>query len=212
MRELNQRIRHLELPARMRGLPIDERGFPIPYFVPYVKGKPDFRAFDGERRAICVRHKRCWLCGQQLGKYMVFVIGSMCIVSRTSAEPPSHRDCALYAVRACPFLSQPNMRRNEKDLPEHLPAGGIALARNPEVSILWTSLSYTIFKDHHGRPLFNVGNPERVEFFTDGRASTRAEIIASIDSGMPSLRELALDAESSAELDKAYAKGMELLP
>ena len=66
MNELNQRMRVLELPSRMKRLPIDEAGFPIPYFVPYVNGKPEFRGFDGEKLGICVRHKRCWLCGEPL--------------------------------------------------------------------------------------------------------------------------------------------------
>jgi len=48
---------------------------------------------------VCVRHKRCWLCGQPLGKFMCFVVGPMCAINKTSAEPPSHRDCALYAVQ-----------------------------------------------------------------------------------------------------------------
>jgi hypothetical protein len=117
MRELNQRIRHLDLPDRMKHLPLNEQGFPVPYFVPYVDGKPEFRGFDGEKLGICVRHEKCWLCGSQLGKNMVFTIGSMCAVNRVSAEPPSHYGCAHYAAMACPFLSQPRMRRNEVDMP-----------------------------------------------------------------------------------------------
>ena len=61
---------------------------------------------------------KCWLCGQTLGKHMTFPIGPMCAITRTTAEPPSHLACAEYAVKACPFLSQPRMRRNERDLPE----------------------------------------------------------------------------------------------
>ncbi|UGY12478.1 hypothetical protein HAP48_0028075 [Bradyrhizobium septentrionale] len=213
-RELNQRIRHLELPDRMRHLPVNDQGFPVPYFVPYVNGESEFRGFDGEKMVICVRHKRCWLCGEPLGKFMCFVIGPMCAVNRVSAEPPSHRDCALYAVRACPFLTQPKMRRNEKDVPEHLEPAGLMLRRNPGVTLIWTTLRYTIFKDGHGGALFNVGDPERVEFFAEGRAATRAEVIASIDSGLPVLREMAErdGPDAVAELQTMYGKAMELVP
>ncbi|WLB66066.1 hypothetical protein QIH96_13240 [Bradyrhizobium japonicum] len=214
MPELNQRIRHLELPERMQRLPIDERGFPVPYFVPWIDGKPEFRGFDGEKMVICVRHKRCWLCGEPLGKFMVFVIGPMCAVNRVSAEPPSHRECALYAVQACPFLTQPKMRRNEKDMPEHLEPAGLMLRRNPGCTLMWTTLKYSIFKDGRGGALFNVGDPERVEFFAEGRAATREEVMASIDSGMPTLREMAErdGPDAVAELGQQYSKAMELVP
>jgi hypothetical protein len=214
MHELNQRIRHLELPERMQRLPIDERGYPVPYFVPWIDGKPEFRGFDGEKMVICVRHKRCWLCGGPLGKFMVFVIGPMCAVNRVSAEPPSHRECAFYAVSACPFLTQPKMRRNEKDMPEHLEPAGVMLRRNPGCTLMWTTLKYSVFKDGRGGALFNVGDPERVEFFAEGRLATREEVMASIDSGMPTLREMAErdGPDAVTELGQQYNRAMELMP
>lgn len=214
-RELNQRIRHIELPERMRNLPIDDNGFPIPYFVPYIDGKPEFRGFDGEKLAICVRHKRCWLCGQPLGQFVAFTIGPMCSVTKTSAEPPSHYDCSRYAVSACPFLSQPRMRRNENDMPEdRLPPAGIMLRRNPGVALIWVTRSYAPFKADGG-VLFNVGSmPERVEFYAEGRPATRAEVMASIDSGMPLLREIAErdGGDAVAELETMYDKALALVP
>jgi hypothetical protein len=213
MRELNQRIRHLELPDRMRHLPINDEGYPVPYFVPYVDGKPEFRGFNGEKLAICVRHRRCWLCGEPLGKNIVFVIGPMCAVNRVSAEPPSHYDCAKYAAMTCPFLSQPRMRRNEKDMPEHLDPAGIMLKRNPGCTLLWVTHNYKPFKATGG-VLFNVGDPVRVEFFAEARKATREEIMASIDSGMPILRDMAErdGPEAIAELGQMYNKAMELVP
>ena len=190
MRELNQRIRHLEIPDRMKRFPVDDRGFPVPYFVQYVNGKPDFRTMDGEKLAICVRHRRCWLCGQPLGKFMVFVAGAMCVVNKNSAEPPSHYECARYAAMACPFLTQPKMRRNEKDLPEHKEPAGIMLRRNPGVAILWVTHGYEIIRQRGGL-LFRLGDPIRVEFYAEGRPAKREEIMASIESGLPTLRELA---------------------
>jgi hypothetical protein len=37
-----------ELPLRMRGLPLDERGYPVPWFVAWIDGKPEFRCRYGE--------------------------------------------------------------------------------------------------------------------------------------------------------------------
>jgi hypothetical protein len=106
---LNQRIARLELPDRMRSLKISDEGFPTPWFVPWIDGKPEFRGMVGEKLGIALRHKRCWICGQPLGKYLTFSIGPMCAVNRNIAEPPSHLSCAEYSVRACPFLSNPRM-------------------------------------------------------------------------------------------------------
>jgi hypothetical protein len=213
MKQLNRRIRYLEMPDRMRHLPISVEGYPIPYFVPYYDGKPEFRGFDPDKMRVCVRHQRCWLCGEPLGRLMVFTIGPMCAVNRVSAEPPSHYDCAFYAVQACPFLAQPRMRRNEKDMPEHRGPAGIMLKRNPGVTLLWVTRNYKPFKANGGA-LFRVGDPQRVEFYADGRKATHDEITASIDSGMPTLRGMAEQdgPEAVAELEQMYAEAMELVP
>jgi hypothetical protein len=218
MRELNQRIRDLELPERMRGLKISDEGYPVPWFVGYPDGpdgKADFRCMDGQKMGIAVRLKRCWMCGQQLGKFMTFAIGPMCIVNRNIAEPPSHLACLEYSVRACPFLSQPRMRRNEVDMPEGGTVAGIGLKRNPGVTALWTTLSYRAWRpSKDAGPLFNIGEPEHVEFYAEGRRATREEILASMESGLPLLMEPAEaeGPEAVAALQAQYAKALELLP
>ncbi|MEH2565366.1 hypothetical protein [Bradyrhizobium sp. AZCC 2289] len=65
-----------------------------------------------------------------------------------------------------------------------------------------------------GGALFNVGDPERVEFFAEGRPATHDEIVASISSGMPTLREMAErdGPDAVAELGRMYDKAMELMP
>jgi hypothetical protein len=214
MRDLNKRIQHLELPERMRSLPISDEGYPVPYFVPWINGKPEFRGMDGEKMGICVRLKRCWLCGKPLGVHMTFPIGPMCIVNRNISEPPSHHSCCLYGVRACPFLTQPRMKRNEKDKPEgHI--AGIGLTRNPGVSCLWTTRSYKVHRAPNGGPLFRIGDPETIEYFAEGRTATREEIMASMESGLPLLMKEAVreGADAVAALTGMYAKAVrELVP
>jgi hypothetical protein len=34
------------MPARFARLPADERGYPVPKFVEWIDGKPDFRCVD----------------------------------------------------------------------------------------------------------------------------------------------------------------------
>jgi hypothetical protein len=212
--KLNQSIAHLEIPERMRDLKIDKRGYPIPWFVGYVDGEADFRCMDGSKMGVAVRLKRCWQCGKPLGKFMTFVIGPMCIVNRNISEPPSHLACCEYGVRACPFLTQPRMRRNERHMPEEGTIAGIGIMRNPGVTALWTTLTYKAWRPSTGGVLFEIGDPEHVEFYAEGRRATRAEILASMESGLPLLMEVAeQDGPDAVEALKAqYAKALQLLP
>jgi hypothetical protein len=209
---LNQRIARLELPERMNGLPISDDGYPVPWFVPWINSKPEFRGFDGEKLIIAVRHKRCWMCGQPLGKHMTFAIGPMCMVNRNISEPPSHLSCIEYAVKACPFLTQPKMRRNEKDKPGgHI--AGISLEDNPGLTVVWTTFSYKPFKPRGGGVLFEIGDPEHVEYYTEGRKATQEETLAVLEERIPKLYEQATKdgPEAIAELDGMYARAIELV-
>lgn len=203
-----------EPPDRIASLPVD-RGYPVPWFVAWVDGEPDFRVVHEKAINDAWQFDLCWLCGKTLGVHRTFVVGPMCAVNRTSAEPPSHADCAEYAVRACPFLARPHMRRREDGLPEGTqePAG-IMLRRNPGVILLWTTKKPGTKFDRNGGMLFDLGPPERVAFYKEGRPATRAEIDESIDSGLPHLAELA-DAQgpiARKHLDRMVADARELLP
>ena len=87
-----------DLPLRLRKLPLDPRGYPVPWFVAWVNGEPEFRAADGRKFAQAVQHKLCWVCGEPLGKWLAFPIGPMCAITRTTAEPPTNVGSMLYTV------------------------------------------------------------------------------------------------------------------
>jgi hypothetical protein len=206
-----------EIPVRMRALPRDpdRPHFPVPWFVAWIAGKPDFRVIEAGKIVAAVRYAKCWLCGQRLGSVKTFVIGPMCAVNRVSSEPPCHLDCAEYAVKVCPFLTQPKMRRNEKGLPEdRQEAAGIAIPRNPGASLLWSTLLYTLFPAPGGGILFHVGEPYKLSWWAEGRAATREEVLASLESGYPILREMANpdDSDELEYLERAYQKALALVP
>jgi hypothetical protein len=138
----------------------------------------------------------------------------MCAVNRVISEPPSHFGCAEFSAKACPFLSRPRMRRNEKDLPEGKEPAGIGLKRNPGVVCLWVTSAYTTFNVHAGQPgiLFKIGEPERTFWFAEGRPATREEVMLSINSGLPLLRADEEGPKAVAELERMYIKAMELIP
>ena len=181
------------LPERMRSLPVDSRGFPVPFFVSWIKGKPEFRALRRETLLDAIDRRVCWICGQPLGRTVAFAIGPMCTVNQISAEPPQHRDCAIFAATACPFMTNPQARRRESGMPEG--AGkpedhpGIMLSRNPGATAVWITREFRVINIRG--PLHRLGPPLEVLWFTEGRAASRQEVEAALERGFPTLRDLA---------------------
>lgn len=185
------------MPDRIRRLPV-HRGYPVPWFVDTVNGEPEFRAMNARKWKQAIADSLCWVCGEKLGRFRVCVIGPMCAINRTTSEPPCHAECAEWSARNCPFLSRPQMvRRDSADLIaacDGVEAGGFPLLRNPGVALLWWTRSFTVFRPQVGNtamPLISLGEPDQVRWFAMGRPATRAEVIASIESGLPALRDMA---------------------
>lgn len=223
-----------DMPARVRALPV-HRGYPVPWFVqwtdaarptPIGEGVPDFRLMRPDAIAAAVRWRTCWICGGAfpVGAPQVFMIGPMCAVNRVSSEPPSHPECADWSARACPFLARPNMERREGGLPGPTdePAG-IMIRRNPGVSLLWASPGPAVsvyaggggwtIRDVPNGILFDVGEPLEVRWYAEGRVATRAEIMRSIETGLPTLRRYAeMQAGGVEQLETQLGRAMELVP
>jgi hypothetical protein len=219
------------LPRYMTRLPLDARGYPVPWFVQWFDekgvgtepgvGKPDFRIVDARRFRPAVRQDLCWLCGNRMGVYRAYVIGPMCAVNRISGEPPSHRECAEFAAIACPFLSKPKAARRDAGLEALRDGGGSGveyspsgIARNPGVALVWITRDPIRIVRYEPVPLFNVGEPVETLWFAEGRRATRAEIMESITSGLPLLRgEAVLEGPKAlAEFDVQVDRAMQLLP
>lgn len=183
------------LPAYMKNLPVDERGYPVPHFVAWIDGKPDHRVADPAKMVRAHKLGLCHLCGNRLGSFKAFVVGPMCGINRISSDPPSHRECAEWAAVACPFLSRPKAHRRAAGLPEGIEhAAGFAIQRNPGVTLVWVTKSYSVVKAEGGiGGLFRMGDPTAVLFFAEGRAATREEIDESVSSGLPLLLEPATE-------------------
>lgn len=72
-----------EMPPRMRNLPVNDDGYPVPAIRAGIEAK-----------------NRCPLCGEPLGQYKAFVIDSITAVTRTATEAPAHIECARFAAAA----------------------------------------------------------------------------------------------------------------
>jgi len=217
----NKSVDVLNMPERIKRLPISPLGWPVPWFVTWFKdgkpcedgeGEPDFRVVNPAKIVTAVKKSRCWVCGQQMSAvYKAFVIGPMCSVNRVISEPPSHRDCAIWSARVCPFLSKPNMVRNEKNMHGGLQeAAGFGLKRNPGAVCVWVTKSFKIFNPVQGNPgvLFSLGRPVEALWFAEGQRATRKQVMTSIDSGFPALLDLAK--QEGPEAVKALATQREV--
>jgi len=182
-------------PDKMKRLPIDARGYPVPWFVAWINGEPDFRVIKPQATEIAHDKGLCWLCGGRMGS------GPMCTINRVSPEPPSHLSCAEYAVVACPFLTQPKMVRSPREMPtEAKVPPGVMIERNPGVTCIWTTRQYSLIEANGGM-LFSMGPPDNVEWFSRGRHATWDEVNDAIASGMPILQKMAEEEGKDAEAE-----------
>jgi hypothetical protein len=210
---LNAAIRDIPVPKRLVGRPLTDKGFPVPWFASFIDGSWNLVAVDPAKIHEALRKEKCWICGDTLGRYKSFIIGPMCSINRISSEPPQHRECAEYAVKACPFLSKPRMRRNEAAAAE---AGsgkekvpGIMIEHNPGAALIWVTRTFHVSRDG----LIELGPPVETLWFCEGRKATRAEILASIDKGLSLLRPMAAAEEGGTELlEQQLAEAMKLVP
>lgn len=209
------------LPQRLRNLPVDERGYPVPWFVDWLTDdqgrptKPEFRAMDPNKWIQAVRFKKCWVCGERLGRMMTFVAGPMCGINRTSSEPPSHLECAEWSARNCPFLNNSAaIRRTDEEINNDSPSiGGFAITRNPGVTMLWTTKDYSVFDDGKGGKLIQMGEPENVKWYAEGKVASREQVKKSIDSGLPNLVTMAMKQDGAMKyLDESVARFQQWLP
>lgn len=209
-------------PPRIARLPRNRVGYPVPWFVATVDGEPDFRVVGTGKMNGAITFRCCWICGGSLinrtlgpaATQYAYVVGPMCAVNRTSAEPPAHRDCAIYAATACPFLTTPGMRRRDNNLPaDASQPDGVMIRRNPGVALVWVTNDWRMIP---GYRLFHLGDPVETRWLTEGRDATREEVLASIDSGLPLLlAEAEQDPDpdgAHATLTAQYERALELLP
>ena len=204
-------------PPNIAKLPRDERGYPVPYFVqwmdgdkpaPYGKGVPEFRIADRTKVVKCIMDGRCWVCGELIGRRGVFVVGPMCVINRNSAEPPSHYECAIWSLKSCPFLINPDMVRRENNLPDKtVDAPGIMVKRNPGVMAAYTSKTWVPYAKGDG-VLINVGEPENVEWWTEGRRATKEEAQEALRGGYSLLERMCDTHEEESFLATQFHKAL----
>jgi hypothetical protein len=117
----------IAIPKRMAHLPVDRRGYAIPWGV-YVdsSGRAQFTINDDVKREFALTGDLCPICGQKLSRGRWFVGGPMSAFHRHGAyfDPPMHDECAHYSLQTCPYLAAPRYAHRIDDA---LLSGGTAL-------------------------------------------------------------------------------------
>ena len=187
------------LPPKIAALPIDGRGYPVPSFIGETDGRPDHRFSDPKKIVAAERNKLCYICGRPRGRYLAFPVGPLALFARATGEPPAHLECCEFAVKACPFLTRPNMHRRPDTYPDHVKKAieyvdaerdrlkVSEVSRNPGVMMIYVTRSYEIAKVGPD-VIWKLGKCENYQWYCEGRKATVAEVQRSIDSGMDELK------------------------
>jgi hypothetical protein len=111
-------MKSVTIPDLMRKLPLDHRGYPIPFIVLRDDtGRPHFTINDTRKVAYTLKHDLCGICGEKLhrGRWMVGGPMSAFHPDGTYIDGPLHADCMRYAMQACPYLGAPNYSKRIDD-------------------------------------------------------------------------------------------------
>lgn len=105
----------VSIPPRMRHLPLDPRGYPIPHgiYVDSVTKRPHFTVNDEAVRQQTIREDICAICGSKLFRARWSVGGPLSAFHPQGSyiDPPMHLECMTYALQVCPYLAAPNYAR-----------------------------------------------------------------------------------------------------
>ena len=178
----------VEIPARMRHLPKDHRGYPIPANVLVDKnGKPHFTINDDEKRQVHLRKKRCPICDGALlrGRWSVGGPASAFMADGAYFDPPMHYECYRYAMQVCPYLALPSfskridagtLKREDVEA-DRLFIDNTVLAARPPVFVGVMHVGEDYQTDMFGKiGRFKPKGPYRnIEYWRDGEELSAAE-------------------------------------
>jgi hypothetical protein len=154
-------------PAHLAQFPT-KGGLVIPFItLQHRNGKAALGLVDAERMELCLRERRCGVCGSVIVDRMVFLMRQIDLQRKCSNEPALCPPCAAYTQKACPMIAghMAHYRRSTSSFPTRtcgVPACACALWTAPDASsprlgdtadqwyALWT-LHYSLTQDEDGR-------------------------------------------------------------
>lgn len=178
-----------EVPKRMRTLPRDRRGFPVPFVVLVDDaGRPHFTVNDVRKVARAARTRLCAICGKRMaaaeGYWFVGGPGSALHPGGRYLDGPTHEECARFALAVCPYLAAPRYGRRIDGAtlnPAHLPATLLTYDpsmddERPALFCLGRARDYALVPGDGEQPYFNPERPwQALEFWRHGQQLDPAE-------------------------------------
>lgn len=153
----------IEKPTRIAKLPLDNRGFPIPWNVQRdIDGNPMFTVNDQVKHVLALTGDLCPLCGEANQQIRWFVGGPMSAFDPNGAyfDLPGHKSCIEYALQVCPYLTAKNYtHRIDVIDPDKIPEDTIALVDftqipgRPEVFVMVASAG-TLIISHNPMTIY----------------------------------------------------------
>lgn len=98
----------VEIPERIKSLPTDERGYPVPVVILVDdEGKKHFKINDDRIVEKCIKDRLCAICGQPMLDDMWLVGGCLSALHPRGAfiDTAVHLACGRYALQVCPYLA-----------------------------------------------------------------------------------------------------------
>jgi hypothetical protein len=129
------------IPANLQHLKLDSRGYPIPFFVPIIDGAPNFKLLDERKQLECIEKRLCPICGKKLFKdYSYVITGPLGYNNKVVTDPPMHRECAEFSLKACPHMYFEKAERKKMSQEEAIQARKqhLALEKSTELFLIRT--------------------------------------------------------------------------
>lgn len=177
------------IPYRMKHLPLDKRGYPIPVGVwRDSNGTPHFTINEESRRITNLYRHLCPICGMMLFRGCWFVGGPGSAFHKMGCyiDPPMHKECMDYALQVCPYLAAPYYSKRidarlvpKKDKEGRLFVDNTVDPNRPAVFVAVMSVKTSVFKGQNGSLFVKPIRPYRsVEYWRYGKQITASEAMA----------------------------------
>lgn len=161
MRPRKHDWKKVPLPERMRGLPKDPRGYPIPSnILKDENGVYHFIINDENKRQEQIRLQHCSICDRPLDGEFWFIGGPLSALHPEGAyvDTAQHYECVTYALQVCPYLAtRPYKRPDPEKVVERVALSSTAsifvdptmMPGQPEVFLLVKSSEFAVL--HNGQ-------------------------------------------------------------
>lgn len=167
------------MPDRIRVLGHDAVGNPSLFFAQRgANGLVNYRAPRPEAVDQCLKHRLCYICGQQLGRNKTFLTGPVGALRQIALDPPCHRSCAVYAAQACAYFTKPRLRPDV--MPTH------------NATCLWTTRSFVPLPIDNAVH-FHLGKPIEMTWFRQGEIASYEEVLRATQYALRILLDIARD-------------------